>query len=46
MNFSKDLSNTGTKVKLLICEGLYHAYPYFPVEESRFAIDKIIEFIQ
>lgn len=45
MNLSESLANAGTKVNLLICENLYHAFLFFPVEESKFAEEQIIEFI-
>lgn len=45
LNLSETLANFETKVKLIICEGLFHAYPYFPVEESKYTIEQIIEFL-
>lgn len=45
IKLSEELSNKGTKVKLIVCEGLYHAYPWFPVEESKTTLDQILDFI-
>ena len=45
IKLSEALSNNGTKVKLIICEGLYHAYPWFPVEESKLTLEQIIDFM-
>lgn len=46
IKLSEELTNNGTKVHLIICEGLYHAYPYFPIEDSKLTLQKIIDFIR
>lgn len=45
IQFSKNLSNSGTKVKLIICEGMYHAYPVLPSVETDITINYIADFI-
>lgn len=45
MKFSEDLSNFGTNVKLIICEGSFHVYPFWKVPEAKFAINEITNFI-